>query len=318
MDTTNWQAQWIWGEPGESPQYLYFRRDFELPANAVKATLRITADSRYRVWVGNYLVGNGPIRCTPPYLSNEEYDITKNIRDKKLLVAVLVAHYGVGTAYSCKGAPGLLAQIDAELEDGSSFTLGTDADWKVFPAPYETGYKRISDMLAYPEVFDFRREPMDWSSLKFDDSAWQNAKVIGSMGMEPWTHLVPRDIPLRESNIYFWFDKFTAFATVDAYEPDLLPRRTPAEDMERATRLEFAPVDIIQELPDLVFRVMPQSGENGISLVMDFEREVCGYLHLVVLKSGSGRIDIGYSERIEADGKRESQQMGRFAGALCR
>ena len=62
--------------------------------------------------------------------------------------------------------------------------------------PYLNGFPRMSIQLAWPEVFDARKEPVSWNLPGYNDRAWSNAALLGPVGTPPWTTLVPRDIPL--------------------------------------------------------------------------------------------------------------------------
>ncbi len=314
MTDFDWQAQWIWAEETDETRHFYFRRDFDLPSAPVSATLRITADDRYRVHVNYRPIGTGPVRSKPSHQSYDEYSgNTKNVSPKnwglqagRNVISVLAAHYGIGTAFSCNGRPGLLAQLDMTFEDGSTRTIATDAEWKTFPAPYEVGYERMCIMLAYPEVIDLRREPIGWRNGDFDASDWRDAVVLGPVGIGPWTHLIPRDIPLISHLAAR--EPIGPLLATPAYEikkavGEQGKRKTPAEDMERATSFKLAASGSIKSIAGAGhFLVAPQSGETGVSITLDFGREVSGYAYFFISKCGGGRIDIGYSERLEPDG----------------
>jgi hypothetical protein len=49
-----------------------FRRTFEVAEVPTQAPLRITADSRYVLWVNGFGVGRGPIRSQPRRLRYDE------------------------------------------------------------------------------------------------------------------------------------------------------------------------------------------------------------------------------------------------------
>ena len=301
MTDFDWQAQWIWAEETDETRHFYFRRDFDLPSKPVSATLRITADDRYRLWLNEVDLGYGPARSVPAFQSYDEYDVGADLRDGRNFVSILAAHYGIGTAYSCIGKPGLLAQLDMTFEDGSALTIGTDAEWRTFPAPYETGFERMCIMLAYPEVFDIRRDPIGWDIQNFDTSAWDNAVVLGLAGMEPWTKLTPRAIPLpwwRDANPNYGRPVRRVVAPPAAADH----KRTPAEEMELATRFELAPANSMIQESSLRFTIVPQSGREGVSVTLDFGREESGLAFITILDSKGGRVDIGYSERLEPDG----------------
>ena len=300
MTATDWQAQWIWAPETDETRHFYFRRDFDLPDNPVSATLRITADDRYRVWVNGGLEAHGPARSKPSHQSYDEYALS-DLEEGRNFIAVLATHYGIGTAYSRIGKPGLLAQLDITFGDGSTLTIGTDAEWKTSPAPYETGYERMCIMLAYPEVFDFRREPDGWQMEHFDASGWENALVLGPVGVEPWTNLLPRDIPLPAFGTVFGTRLLHSARILDS-PPAPGKKGTPAEDMERALRLESPAPETLLSASGYALQFAAQSGAEGISVVVDFGQEVSGFPSFDITDGSGGRIDIGYSERLEPDG----------------
>ena len=302
MTALDWQAQWIWAVETDATRHFYFRRDFDLPSKPASAVLRITADDRYRVWINGSEIGSGPARSKPSHQSYDEYEIHwEALGEGWNSIAVLATHYGIGTAYSCIGKPGLLAQLDMTFEDGSTRTIGTDSEWKTFPAPYETGYERMCIMLAYPEVFDLRQEPDGWEFCPYDISDWRNAVVLGPVGVEPWTNLLKRDIPLPSNKAAFPVRLLYSARIVHAL-PDSGKQTTPAEDMERVVCIETALPEIRLNNSGYSMTGARQSGTQGISIVLDFGREVSGFPIIRVTDGSGGRVDIGYSERLEPDG----------------
>ena len=301
MTAPDWQAQWIWAPETTETRHFYFRRDFDLPSDSFVAILRVTADDRYRVWINGMEIGSGPARSKPSHQSYDEYEFTGYLKEGRNALTVLAAHYGIGTAFSCIGKPGLLAQLDVTFENGATLTIGADADWKTFPAPYEIGYERMCVMLVYPEVVDFRREPNGWNTKDFDASSWVSAVVLGPVGIAPWTTLLKRDIPLPTKS---WPVNVRLIQTNMVYDAcaSREPRGTPAEDMERAALLKPPTPGSVESAYKGVIEIAPQSGKIGVSITLDFMREVSGYPEIFIQGSNGGRIDIGYSERLEPDG----------------
>jgi alpha-L-rhamnosidase len=308
-----WRAQWIWGDEAgmaEPPhRYYYFRQTFDMAAHpSPAASLRVCADTRYRLWINGQLVGHGPARSDPAWQYYDVYEVAAQLRPGVNAIALLATHYGIGTCYSRLGRPGLLAQLEVTDAHDLKQIVATDATWKCRPAPYATGYDRMSVQLAYPEVYDAAREPVGWQLPGYDDADWSAATEIGPIGTSPWTTLVPRDIPLpyyraiaptRIIQINAVRDQSAPEAVTPAPGPD---RTSPAEDMERATLLRPAPAGAVTYGHPALFTVAPQSGAEGVSVVLDFGREVSGFPILIARRGGGGRVDIGYSERLEADG----------------
>jgi len=200
-----WQARWIWCQGEYSPRnfYVYARKSFILAAAPRAATARCTADSRYKLYVNGRFVGRGPARCDPRRQYYERYDLRPYLRGGRNVIAALVHHFGTGTGQYVRGRGAFLFEADIQSSRRDQ-VLATDGSWRVMPAAaWDRASPRLGVQLGFQELFDARREPRGWNDIAFDDSAWQSARVIGGVGMMPWPHLVPRDIPmLREQEIF--------------------------------------------------------------------------------------------------------------------
>lgn len=191
----SWLGEWIWipGEPSPRNAYVHFRKSFELDSVPREAKLHLTADSRYIAYVNGERVGRGPVRSDRRWLYYDSWDVAGKLRKGRNTVAVLVHHYGEFTFQYMHGRGGLLA----DLSGFAGRTLArTDATWKAMRSPaWTTGQPRMSIQLGFNEVYDARQELSGWQKPEFDDRAWPDAVSLGKAGMEPWPHLVPRDIP---------------------------------------------------------------------------------------------------------------------------
>ncbi|MFK7695788.1 family 78 glycoside hydrolase catalytic domain [Paenibacillus sp. HJGM_3] len=208
-----WQADWIWGTGPDSPrnEWRCFRKSYSLPpqpgtAGSVNsASVRITADSRYVLYVNGTLVGRGPVRSWPFELRYDEYEIGHLLRPgDDNVIAVLVMHYGVSTFQYLRGRGGLLVQVDPGAGCSHTSDIVSDGSWKTaVHAGHDANSSRISCQLPFTEIYDARTWDEDWVNPGFDDSGWAPARVIGPAGIKPWVKLVERDIPyLTEEPIY--------------------------------------------------------------------------------------------------------------------
>ncbi|HEX9258180.1 MAG TPA: hypothetical protein VF855_01490, partial [Acidimicrobiales bacterium] len=183
-----WRSRWIWcGPPAigpgtDGPRLLpdaadrvgLFRLRFDLAKRPPRALVRVTADSRYVLWVNGHEACRGPIRAQPYRLHFDEADIAPLLRPGLNVVAALVRFYGHATPWWMPatptytlGAGGLLAEGwagDADLATGASWRATPLAGWQ----PSEPG--GIGGLLA--EQLDARRAPAGWREPDFDDSAW--------------------------------------------------------------------------------------------------------------------------------------------------
>ncbi|RED64870.1 family 78 glycoside hydrolase catalytic domain [Cohnella lupini] len=199
----NWQASWIWGDGEQSPrnEWRCFRSVFEAPSMGTNtASLKITADSRYVLYVNGTQLGRGPVRSWPFEQSYDTYEVGHLLKAGEAnTIAVMVMHFGVSTFYYLRGRGGLLAQL--EYGDGT-VALTTDAAWKT--SKHEGQHSRsprMSCQHAFAEYVDASAWDAEWIGREFDDSGWRNALELGPAGMEPWTTLKPRDIPMLTEEI---------------------------------------------------------------------------------------------------------------------
>jgi alpha-L-rhamnosidase len=313
----DWKARWIWdgGEARPRNHYLYFRKAVRVPDFAsCRAPARVCADTGYKLYVNGEYVYHGPARSDPRWQSYDTYDIGRHLRPGENVIGALVCFYGVGTCYSLVGRGGFLFECDIAADD-KTVAVTTDETWKVARAPYLGGYERMSIQLPFPEDFDASQEPVGWNAPGFDDSAWENATVIGPVGMPPWTRLIPRDIPMQRYSVVWPGGQAQVYALESRVESrESKESLTPAEEMKRATRLEPAPPGCMVEKPCRMY--YPEGwfaryfepvqrevrGPDAVSVVLDFGLEVSGFVVLDIDKSGGGRVDIGYAERLEDDG----------------
>jgi len=206
-------AEWIWdaGEAHPKNYFLMVRRSFLLPSPPDAAALHITASDRYVLYVNGDYVGRGPARSDPRFKSYDTYQIGEKLKSGKNAVAVLAYHYGqntspsgpyLGNAFAAGDRAGLWAKL--QVTSGSQTTVvPTGSDWLVTPA---LGWKRdvppVNPLVGFPEWYDARRDPVDWTQPGFDDTGWQPATVIPA-GERPWKSLEARDVPMmRQTEVF--------------------------------------------------------------------------------------------------------------------
>ncbi len=195
-----WEANWIWDAGEASPHnfYLYARKEIELPADAVSAKIRVTADSRYILYINDHIIGRGPVKSDRRWLYYDEWEINNSnyFLWKTVTIAALVNHYGEWTFSYMEGRGGFILEADIEMKDGKHIKIVTDKTWKVKPGEaWFRGLQRMSVQQGFPEVYDARKEPFGWNDVNYDDSGWQNATELGRPPVEPWPRLIKRMTP---------------------------------------------------------------------------------------------------------------------------
>ena len=104
-----WTARWIWSEvpqmrrPGgdlfdarvtRKAAWCCLRRSFTVAAVPGRALARVTADSRYVLWVNGREAARGPVRSNPRRLHFDEIDLAPFLRPGRNAIAALVRYFG--------------------------------------------------------------------------------------------------------------------------------------------------------------------------------------------------------------------------------
>ena len=187
-----WLGSWIWTDARlpERNAFVRFRRRVQYDGGP--ARLRITADSRYVLYVDGEWVGQGPARSWPAHWQYDEHDLSPYLHPGENVLAVLVQRFGEGNfQYVWAGDhPGLLAQLDL---DGQ--VIATDGTWRASPDPaLVSAVPRISVQEGFEEAFDARLGD-GWESPDYSDEAWPSATVLRPAADGVHRDLSPRSIP---------------------------------------------------------------------------------------------------------------------------
>lgn len=117
-----WQGHWIWVpeepvtpsrplsagiNPHASETHGLFRKTIHLDQVPDRAPARLTADSRYALFVNGQEVFRGPIRSQPRRLTYDLFDLAPYLQPGENVLAVYVKYYGTPTSYWMPAAPNL-------------------------------------------------------------------------------------------------------------------------------------------------------------------------------------------------------------------
>jgi alpha-L-rhamnosidase len=181
----SWSAKWIastiCGGPRTAAPAPYFRKTFKVDGAIKSAVLHITALGVYECEINGKLVGNDVFA---PGWTNyhkrvyfQSYDVTSQLAkgDNAMGVVLGDGWYCGSVAWFARQVygerPQLLAQLEITTADGKTERIITDSSWKTTVGPIIE-----SDMLN-GETYDARRELGEWSTAKYDDSAWLPVQI---------------------------------------------------------------------------------------------------------------------------------------------
>ncbi|NLN76077.1 MAG: hypothetical protein GX139_07175 [Armatimonadetes bacterium] len=299
------QGKWIWIADAAPVvnSYIRTRKTFRLHAKPVGATLKICASSLYKLFVNGAYVGKGPVRSGRGYCYYDTFDITNLLHKGDNVIAALVHHVGEHTYSAPAGKPGLLCKAEVESEKESVY-IGSDETWKVQRAAEWLGDgARINHRLGFQEIYDCASAAGGWTEVKFKEKGWENAVAVGVPPDPLFGELVARQIPqLREQTIL-------PKAIVTIGNTAEAPRDMPVSDMPdrmAATEITNLRAGKVRDEKTLLTgegtaHINTPRGDRGVAIVFDFGREVFGNVEVGIAGSGSGCIDLGYSEMLIND-----------------
>jgi len=189
-------ASWIWDWGAENPQnyYLLVRKSFNLEKLPKDANAFISAFAYADVYINGKLLERCPMNCDPEYQCYDNFNVTAYLKKGENCISAVVQNFGVGLHSQMNARGGLFFQAKLDYAGGSSISILTDNSWKVTEAKAWKTDTRFRDpnahLIGFVEEFDARLWPEGWQNPGFDDSAWEEAKMIGIPPVAPWNSLV--------------------------------------------------------------------------------------------------------------------------------
>jgi putative heme-binding domain-containing protein len=147
------EAQWIWSPEHPRGQAIqgdcYFRKTLQL-SSVEEATITITADDKYELFVNGRLIGQGSsIR------QMEKYDITRLLGRGRNVIAVRATNVAPGAA-------ALVSRVLVKPVNGNWLSFSTDDSWR-------TALEVVPG----------------WQSATYNDGNWKSAQAFGPLGETP-------------------------------------------------------------------------------------------------------------------------------------
>src|SRR5208337_4861861 len=149
-----WNARWIWAEPPPLPaspfepnprppaetrnRFCYLRRAFHLAAVPDRAVARVTADSRFILYVNGREAARGPARSVPQRLSYIEVDLGPHLRPGANAIAALVRFYGLPTPWWLPAPPSFQLGYGSFAFEAPAIGIASDSSWKGLAAAYKS------------------------------------------------------------------------------------------------------------------------------------------------------------------------------------
>ena len=175
------EATWIWGSGETNPvnERRYFRGNVFFANPPRVCLLKISADSRYSLWINGRYIVDGPARGGDGEIPFDRHEVGKFLMPGNNTVAVLVQHVGGSIWGHNSKNGGLSVQMDW-LESGHRRSFISSEDWKNLESrEWGPGDEIIGGGAGYFESYDARMAvAVEWTTTWFDDSEWENAGPI--------------------------------------------------------------------------------------------------------------------------------------------
>lgn len=196
-EPVEWHAKYIWDHTTENNSWLCFRKKVDLkPKDIENVTAQIAVDSKYWLYINGEMVvregalKRGEIRNSIYY---DEIDLTNYLQAGENTIAILVWYWG-DTSYSHDSSGQGAMLFQAKI--GNNYLMSNET-WKVakHKAYLQDELRPNKRLIEYNVYYDATQEDENWYQSAYDDSAWENARILGDAGAEPWGTMIERGIP---------------------------------------------------------------------------------------------------------------------------
>ncbi len=173
-------------------RFCFLRRTIDLDKVPTSIPARITADSRFVLYVNGLEVARGPARSIPQRLAWIEIDLAQHMKPGRNAIAVLARFYGVPGPWWRPAPPSYQLGYGSFAMEAPVIGVWSDASWKARRAPYRQDSGPRSGLPMPPiEILDGADYPHEWNRADFDDGTWENAVVLSAGTFAPNRTRIP-------------------------------------------------------------------------------------------------------------------------------
>ncbi len=155
-------------------KHYIFRKKIEAPGFN-KATVRITADDYYKLYINGVFVTQGPASSYPEHYYYNEVDISTYLHEGENTVAVHVYYQGLINRVWVSGD--MRCMLWAELLLDGNTVLVTDGTWRISQHTAYSEMGRVGYDTAFLECYDSSSPSVGFEEPNFDDTFFENARI---------------------------------------------------------------------------------------------------------------------------------------------
>lgn len=210
MEEYKKDSHWIWSplwnaQDKDCPRIMLFRKEVRLDEVPVEGWIKISADTRYKLYVNGRLAETGPSRGDRQVWFYDTVDITPYLKRGKNSIGVSVLRYpedpekgNHGMFRTC--VPGLYVSGTIRDMGGRAYEVSADRTWKC-RLDQNTVFYREEERFAPLMIHEHAKGNPDtfgWKEVGYDDSGWETAQPYKKKSVPRAVspgNLLPRTIP---------------------------------------------------------------------------------------------------------------------------
>ncbi len=173
------QGEWIWRKHflNSSDSFMYAHKIFGLDEVAVDASLWISANTVYQLYINDKLIGFGPTYTSKDFSYADMYDVSYYLQPGANSISVIVYYHANPDEFDIKPR-GLYCQLEV---DGRPHVV-TDKSWLTMEGfCYQNNRARCSPESFFNEYLNMRVQPQDWLT----ENRYNEEKMIDAHWMPP-------------------------------------------------------------------------------------------------------------------------------------
>lgn len=272
-------SKWIWfnGKTAEVNSYVDFRREFNVLNDSFKShsELRISCETNFAVWLNETFIGTGQFDDYPGAETYSTFDLADKLVKGENLIKITAYHCGVNNASYISSEPGLWFELWIANKVLLNSSKSTES--RISPVYRQGEIARSTIQMGFTFECDMRKDK---------DTQWQASREISDH--QP----IPRPLPIpviKKRTPFQIIAQGTLKRTADSsMQNDYLSAR-------RANEI-FLNINLGEIHYDKAVKLCKNS--DGIYIVVDMQREECGFIDLELDAPANMIVDFAVGEHL--------------------
>lgn len=306
------KTNWIWlqnwtAQDKEEATLVLFRKEIDIQGTPEDAGIRISADSRYKLYVNGQLAETGPCKGDRQVWFADEINLIPYLKKGKNVLAVQVLRYPIMKNKGCFGIyrtefPGFFAEGKILDDKGTEYSLDATDGWKVRK---DKKFHIVSESDLFAPLWILENTAGEcwkkgWMKPAYNEEGWESPYEYPDMDQS----VSPGNLQKRP--IPFLFRKKNRFEKVIQIQNDTITKEQWKRFLNGEEKIVIPP-------------------HTKVSAEISAGVERTSYLHLAMEQGQNARISILQSEayvlggergdlKVPVKGDREDYEKGFLAG----